>query len=240
MAKEFFGGRDPLGKHIKDLFPGSNAQFEIVGVAQDVRDHNLRGNIPRRFYVPATQGLPDVPEFVNFEIRTIAGPGSVVPAVRRKFQAADHSLPMGTPSTMDELVGRRLQQERIIAQLSTFFGALALLLASIGLYGVLSYAVARRTNEIGIRMAIGAGQSMVVWMILRETLVLVAVGAVAGIGASMGLARLVASRMFGVSAGDPVTMLAAGATLTAVAMLAACFPAMRAAKVDPMVALRVE
>jgi predicted permease len=240
MAKEFFQGRDPLGKHIKDLFPGSHAQFEIVGVSQDVRDHNLRGTIPRRFYVPATQGLPEVAEFVNFEIRTIAGAGSVLPAVRRKFQAADQSLPIGTPSTMDELVGRQLQQERIIAQLSTFFGALALVLASIGLYGVLSYAVARRTNEIGIRMAIGAGQGMVVWMILRETLVLVAVGALAGIGASMWLAQLVASRMFGVSAGDPLTMLAAGATLTTVAMLAACFPAMRAAKVDPMVALRVE
>ncbi|MBZ5620516.1 MAG: ABC transporter permease [Acidobacteriia bacterium] len=240
MAKEFFDGRDPLGKHIKDLFPGSTAQFEIVGVAEDVRDHNLRGKVARRFYVPATQGLPVVPEFVNFEIRTIADPGSVVAAVRRKFQSIDISLPIGTPATLDELVGRQLLQERIIAELSTFFGALALLLASMGLYGVLSYAVARRTNEIGIRMAIGAEQRTVVWMVLRETLVLVAVGAAMGIGASMGLARLVASRMFGVGAGDPLTIVAAGATLTVVAMFAACFPAMRAAKVDPMVALRVE
>jgi predicted permease len=240
MAKEFFEGRDPLGKHIKDLFPGSRAQFEIVGVAQDVRDHNLRGKVPRRFYVPAAQGLPEVPEFVNFEIRTAAGAGSVIPAVRSKFQATDQSLPIGTPSTMDELLDRQLQQERIVAQLSTFFGALALVLASMGLYGVLSYAVARRTNEIGIRMAIGAAGGSVVWMILRETLLLVAVGAVVGIGASMWLARLVASRMFGVSAGDPLTMLVAAVTLTVVAMLAACFPAMRAAKVDPMVALRVE
>ncbi len=240
MAKDFFADRDPLGKHIKDLFPGSKAQFEIVGVALDVRDHNLRGNIPRRFYVPAAQGLPAVPEFVNFEIRTIGSPGSVVEAVRSKFQAIDRSLPIGTPSTLDELVDRQLLQERIIAQLSTFFGALALLLASMGLYGVLSYAVARRTSEIGIRMAVGAAQSSVVWMILRETLVLVAVGALAGTFASMWLTRLVTARMFGVSAGDPVTILAAGATLTVVAMLAACFPAMRAAKVDPMIALRVE
>jgi predicted permease len=214
MAKEFFEGRDPLGKQIKDLFPGSTGHFEIVGVAQDVRDHNLRGKIPRRFYVPATQGLPTVPQFVNFEIRTSTGAGSVVPAVRRKFQAIDQALPIGTPSTMDELLGRALQQERIIAQLSAFFGGLALLLASMGLYGVLSYAVARRTNEIGIRMAIGAGRSMVVWMILRETLALVMVGVLVGIGASMWLERLVASRMYGVSTGDPATMMVAGVTLT--------------------------
>ncbi|HLK70175.1 MAG TPA: ABC transporter permease [Bryobacteraceae bacterium] len=240
MAKEFFDGRDPLGKHIKDLFPGSKAQFEIVGVSQDVRDHNLRGKIPRRFYVPATQGLPEVAEFVNFEIRSAGSVESVVPAVRSKFQGIDRSLPIGTFSTLDELLSRALLQERIIAQLSTFFGALALILASMGLYGVLSYAVARRTNEIGIRMAIGAAQGRVVWMILRETLVLVAIGAVVGIGASLGLARLVANRMFGVSTGDPVTMAVAALTLTLVAMAAASFPAIRAAKVDPMVALRVE
>jgi len=240
MARDFFAGRDPLGKHIKDLFPGSNAQFEIVGVAQNVRDHNLRGDIPRRFYVPAAQGLPSVPEFVNFEVRAAAGPGTVVQAVRAKIQAADRTLPIGTPSTLNELVERQLLQERIIAQLSTFFGALALLLACMGLYGVLSYAVARRTNEIGIRMAVGAGHGSVVWMILRETMVLVAVGAVAGAGASLGMARLVASRMFGVSAGDPLTILAAAATLTVVALVAACFPAMRAARIDPMIALRVE
>lgn len=240
MAKEFFDGRDPLGKHLKDIYPGSKAQFEIVGVVQNVRDHKLRGDIPRRFYVPAAQGLPEVPEGVIFEIRTIADPGGVVSAVRRKFQAIDKSLPVGTPLTMDQLMDRQLLQERVIAQLSTFFGGLALLLASMGLYGVLSYAVARRTNEIGIRMAIGAERRMVVWMILRETIVLVAAGGLVGIGASMGLARLVSSRMFGVSAGDPLTMVVAGTTLAVVAMSAACFPALRAAQVDPMVALRVE
>ena len=207
MAKEFFENRDPLGKHIKDLYPGSTAQFEIVGVSQDDRDHNLRGNIQSRFYVPASQGLPTVPEFANYEIRTVGAAGALAQVVRRKIQAIDQSLPPGTPVTLDELVSRHLLQERIIAQLSTFFGGLALLLASIGLYGVLSYAVARRTNEIGIRMAIGAQQGTVVWMILRETLVLIAVGGIVGIGASMWLERLVSSRMFGVGAGDPITMV---------------------------------
>jgi predicted permease len=240
MAKEFFEGRDPIGKHIKDLFPGSNAQFEIVGVAQNVRDHNLRGDVPRRFYVAAVQGLPIVPPFVNFEIRTAADPGSVVSAVRRKIREIDRSLPIDNFDTLTVLVDRRVLQERIVAQLSTFFGVLALLLASVGLYGVLSYAVARRTNEIGIRIAMGAAQPTVVWMVLRETLVLVAVGAVAGIGAAIGLGRLVASRMYGVAATDPAVIVLSALVLTAVALCAACFPALRAARVDPMVALRVE
>ncbi|MEO7142862.1 MAG: ABC transporter permease, partial [Bryobacteraceae bacterium] len=240
MAHDFFSGRDPIGKHIRDLFPGSKFECEIVGVAQDVRDHNLRGNIPRRFYIPVTHPMGGTPPGVNFEIRTFADPAGVVSAVRSRIHEIDKSVPILNVATMDELVDKRVLQERIIAELSTFFGALALLLASIGLYGVLSYAVARRTNEIGIRMAIGAGQRTVIWMILRETLVLVVVGGVIGIGAAMGLARLISSRIYGVSAADPVTMAAAAATLIAVAMFAACFPAFRAARVDPMMALRVE
>jgi predicted permease len=240
MAHDFFANRDPLGKHIRDLFPGSAGVYEIVGVARDMRDHNLRGKIPRRFYVPATHPLPVIAPAMNFEIRTFAEPGSVIAALRHKVQDLDKSAPVRDVSTVDELVDRRVVQERIIAELSTFFGVLALALASVGLYGVLSYAVARRTNEIGIRMAIGAKQGTIMSMILRETLILVGVGAVIGIGAAMALARLVSSRMFGVGTADPITIIVAGATLTVVAMFAACFPAMRAARVDPVIALRVE
>jgi predicted permease len=240
MAKDFFAKVDPIGKHIKDLFPGSTAQFEIVGVAQDVRDHSLRGNIPRRFYVPVTHPLPRTPDGLNFEVRTMAEPGSVTSAIRAKLHDIDKSIPVVNVRTLNELVDRRLVQERIISQLSTFFAVLALVLASIGLYGVLSYGVARRTNEIGIRIAIGAAQRTVIWMILRETLVLVVIGAAIGIGGAIALARLVASRMFGVSTADPLSIAAAGLTLVAVAMFAACFPAMRASRVDPMQALRVE
>jgi len=240
MAHDFFDGRDPLVKHIKDLFPGSKGEYEIVGVAQDVRDHNLRGNIPRRFYVPAAHGLPDVPEFVNFQVRTLADPSGVVSAIRRSVRQIDPALPIGSIRTLGELVDDRVRQERIVAQLSTFFGLLAMLLASVGLYGVLSYAVARRTNEIGIRMAMGAQHSAVVWLILRETLLLVAIGAVIGIGSAAALGKLVASRMYGVTPSDPLTTAAAAAVLTVIAMFAACFPALRAARVDPMIALRVE
>ncbi len=240
MANEFFANRDPIGKHIKDMFPGSKAACEIVGVARDLRDHGLRGKIARRFYTAVTHPMGGTPQGVNYEVRTFAEPSSTIAALRRKVQQFDKTLPVDSIRTVDDLVDRRVVQERIIAQLSAFFGVLALVLASVGLYGVLSYAVARRSNEIGIRMAIGAEQGTVMWMILRETLVLVAIGGVVGVSAAVALGRLVASRMFGVSAADPVTMITAAAMLTAVAMFAACFPALRAARVDPVIALRVE
>jgi predicted permease len=241
MAKDFFDRREPLGQHLRDLFPGSTAPpCEIVGVVADARDHTLRGSIPRRFYAAATQGVGEIPPAVNFEIRTFAEPGSVAAALRQRLRAFDASLAMPDPQTLDSLIDQLLNQERVVAQLSAFFGGTALLLAAVGLYGVLAYAVERRTHEIGIRMAIGARRRTVVWLILRETLALLAMGVVLGTGAAMGLARLVASRMYGVATSDPDTIVVAVATLAVVAVAAACFPAMRAARVDPMVALRTE
>ena len=241
MAKEFFAGRNPLGNHLRDLFPGSKAPpFEIVGVVPNVRDHNLRGDIKSRFYVSATQGLGGLTPFANFEIRTFAEPSGVIAAMRRKVRSLAPSVAALEPQTLTELVGQRVTQERIIAQLSSFFGVLALLLAAVGLYGVLAYAVERRTSEIGIRMAIGAKPGTVVWLILRETLILLAVGAALGAGAAMALARIVVHSMYGVSTADPLTIAIATATLTVVALAAASIPALRAARIDPIVALRVE
>ena len=240
MANDFFANRDPLGKHIKDLFPGSHAEYEIVGVAPDIRSTALRGKVQRRFFVPVQHSMGGDVSFVNYVIRTAAEPGSVLSAVRRTIRDTDRSIPITNADSFDELIDRRIQTERVIAQLSAFFGLLALLLASVGLYGVLSYAVARRTNEIGIRIAVGAGQRTVIWMILKETLLLVLIGAVAGGAAAVAMAKLVASRMFGVTPGDPATMAVAAAVLAVVALLAAVVPARRAARVDPMIALRVE
>ena len=160
--------------------------------------------------------------------------------MRRKVRSLAPSVAALEPRTLTELVGQRVTQERIIAQLSSFFGVLALLLAAIGLYGVLAYAVERRTSEIGIRMAIGAKPGTVVWLILRETLILLAIGAALGAAAAMALARIVAHSMYGVSTADPLTISLAAATLTVVAMAAASIPALRAARIDPIVALRVE
>ena len=241
MAKDFFAHREPLGQHIRDIFPGSPARpCEIVGVTADVRDHTLRGNIQRRFYAAATQGVGQIPPGVVFEIRTFAEPGGVAAALRQRLRTFDTSLTVPDPQTLDSLLDQLLNTERIVAQLSAFFGALALLLAAVGLYGVLAYAVERRTNEIGIRMALGAERRAVVWLVLRETLAVLAVGVALGAGAAMGLARLVASRMYGVAPSDPLTIGVAAGTLAVVAMAAACFPAMRASRVDPMVALRME
>jgi predicted permease len=241
MAKDFFEGRDPIGKHIKDLYPGSKSEYEIVGVAQDFRTDNLRGKVIRHFYAPAANAIGEgVPTTINIEVRTVAAPAGIIAAVRRKIQETDRAIPIESARTVEDLIDSRILQQRIIAELSTFFGGLALLLAAIGLYGVLSYAVARRTNEIGIRMAVGAGRPAVVRMILQETFAMLAAGAVIGAGAAVALSKLIESQMFGVKGSDPATIAAAVAILAAIAAFASVFPALRAARVDPMIALRVE
>ena len=162
-------------------FPDTRTTFQIVGVTKDDRDHRLRGDIPRRFYIPFFQGLGGIPPAGNFEIRTFADPNSVIRMIRQQVEQVDRSLPILSASPLGELLDRRLTQERLLAQLCAFFGALALLLASVGLYGVLSYSIARRTNEIGIRMALGAQRRTVLGMVLRETAVVVAVGIAIGV-----------------------------------------------------------
>jgi predicted permease len=241
MAKEFFTGRNPLGVHIRDIFPGSKTPpCEIVGVVPNLRDHNLRDEVKSRFYIPGSQGLGEFMPAAYFEIRTFAEPSGVIAAMRQRVRAVAPSIDALEPQTLTELVGQRVTQERIIAQLSSFFGVLALMLAAVGLYGVLAYAVERRTSEIGIRMAIGAKPGTVVWLVLQETLVLLVVGAVVGAGAAMGLARVVAHSMYGVSTADPLTIGIAAGVLAVVAMAAASIPAFRAARIDPIIALRVE
>ncbi len=240
MARFYFAGLNPIGMHITDEFPDTRKTFRIVGVARDARDHRLRGDIPRRFYIPLFNPLGDYPPSVYFELRTFADPAAVMNAVRREIQAVDRALPIVSMRTLDELLDRTTQQERLIAQLSTFFGALALVLASIGLYGVLSYAVGRRTNEIGIRMALGARPGAVIWLFLRESLVLIALGCAVGLGAALAATRLVASSLFGVKPEDPATLAAATALIAAIALLAGYLPARRAASVDPVTSLRCE
>jgi ABC-type antimicrobial peptide transport system permease subunit len=211
-----------------------------VGVSKDDRDHRLRGEVPRRFYIPFFQGLGGIPPAANFEIRTFADPNSLVKTIRREVEQVDRTLPILNISPLGELLDRTLTQERLIAQLSAFFGALALLLACIGLYGVLSYSIARRTNEIGIRMALGAEQTTVLGMILRETLVVVAAGVAIGIPVAFALTRLVSSKLYGLKASDPLTIIVASAVLVVVATFAGYLPARRASRVDPLDALRYE
>jgi ABC-type antimicrobial peptide transport system permease subunit len=160
--------------------------------------------------------------------------------VRQSINQIDARLPIFSVTTLSEQVEGTLKQDRLIAQLVSFFGGLALMLAAIGLYGVMSQGVARRTNEIGIRMALGAERSHIAWMVLRETLFLVISGLVIGVPTALLAARLISNQLFGLGASDPLTLIGAAIGLTVVAMLAGYLPARRATKVNPLVALRYE
>jgi predicted permease len=234
LARFFFGKRNPIGRHLTDEFPDTRATFEIVGVVRDSRDHRIRGEVPRRFFIPAYQGLGGLPPSAYFEIRTFADPGVIMNEVRRTGVA------LRSMRTLDALVEGNLRSERVVAQLAAAFGGAALLLASLGLYGVLSYGIARRTNEIGIRMALGASRAGVVGMVLRETSWLLAAGAAVGIPCALAASRIISSRLFGVQAADPLTLAAATALLAAVGLLAGLLPARRAAAIDPLRALHYE
>ncbi|NDJ15121.1 MAG: FtsX-like permease family protein [Acidobacteriia bacterium] len=241
FAKFYFGTANPIGKHVKDLFPDTRVTLEIVGVVANVRDHGLRDPINRRFYIPAVRPMgAEFPPFMNFEIRTTGDPGAVIQAARAKVREVNPLIDVDSAKALTELLDGRLVQEKIIAQLSGGFGALALLLASIGLYGVLSYGVALRTNELGIRMALGGQQGTVIGMILRETSVLIAIGLAARVPAALACGRLVQSKLYGLKAADPLRLGVSVGILIAVALIAGFLPARRASQVDPLVALRYE
>jgi len=240
FAKFFFGNANPIGRHVTDEFPDTHKTFVIVGVARDARDHSLRKDVFRRFYLSALQPLGGYSPFLNYEVRTTGDPSAILQAVRREIAAYDPAIPIGSLKPLVALVNNNMRQERLIAQLSTAFGGLALLLACIGLYGVLSYAVIQRTNEIGIRMALGAERSRVVGMILRETAVLLLIGLAVGVPASLVCARLIESKLYGLKPADPFTLAAALGIMTAVAVASGYLPARRASKVDPLIALRYE
>jgi ABC-type antimicrobial peptide transport system permease subunit len=231
FAKRFFAGRNPLGMHVDT--------YEIVGVARDSRDRNLRDEIEPKFYIPAGQPT-DMPRFITFAVRTVGEPSSALASVRQAILSEDLNLPITAAGTLTELVDRQIVQDRLLARLSTAFGVVALLLAAIGLYGVVSYGVARRTNEIGIRKALGASHNAVTAMILRETGLLLVLGLMSGAAICAAGMRFITSRLYGLPPTDPVALGAAIAMLATVALVAAWLPAYRASRVDPLVALRYE
>ena len=241
MAKFYFGGKDPIGRHFTyEDAKRIKTTREIVGVVRDVRDHSLKDQIARRFYVPAFQPFASPLDGVILELRTRADPTSMIAAARAAILKIDSTLPVLESKPLSLSIAEELAQERLVAQLSTFFGLLALTLAALGLYGVMSYAMARRTNEIGIRMALGAQPGNVLGMVMGESLLLVAGGVVIGLPCAIGLARLVSSRLFGLQSWDPGTLGAAAAILLIVAALAALIPALRAARLNPVTALHYE
>jgi predicted permease len=240
LAKTFFNGRNPIGHHITEKFGAKKNVMEVVGVAKNARDHRLRGDVPPRFYIPADQGMDGPNEWAIFEIRTAGDPEQMIASVRKTILSVNEDLPVEGARTVVMSVDRTNAQPRMVARLCSIFGIMALLLAATGLYGVLSYGVARRTNEIGIRMALGAGKGRVIQMILRETGIMIAFGVVAGVIFTAIGVQLIKSTLFGLGVLDPVAVLSAVGILTAVALVAGYIPASRAAKVNPTQALRHE
>ncbi len=239
FARQFFRNSNPIGKHVRDTYPGNPADMVIVGVVSDAKYNSLREKMRPRIYAPLFNPMWEMSAAV-YEVRTFANPASVSAALRQAVQATGSSLPAIKIRTMSGLLDDSLQTDRFIEQLSEGFGLVAMLLASIGLYGIMAYTVARRTRDIGIRLALGAAPGNVLWQVLRETLLLVLIGIVIGVPVALGGTHLVRSMIFGLGFADPVAILAAAAVLAVVAALAGFLPAWRASRVDPMVALRYE
>ena len=238
MARHFFGDEDSIGRQVSiPGYRGDSSWIEIVGEVHDVKVHDLREVATPVLYVPMFQA----PEGgATFELRTAINPAYAQTAVLDALTAIDSRLPVYSVKTLDDQLDDSLVQERLVASLSDVFGLLALLLTCVGLYGLMAYTVNRRTGEIGIRMALGAKRGQIARMVLRETFLLVAFGLAVGVPAAILASRLIASQLFELKPGDPVTFLATCLIMAAAAVTASYLPARRAASVDPMQALRTE
>ncbi len=238
MARKFWPNEDPIGKRITFEGGQTNPRWrEIVGIVGHVKQRGLDGESPVQYYFPHRQ-RPSSNAFLV--VRTASEPQSLTGAVRSVIQSADKELPVFKVTTMEQMVADSTSQRRFTTILLSVFALVALILASVGLYGVLSYTVAQRTHEIGIRMALGAGAADVKKLVVRQGMTMVAAGVVLGLAAAFGLTRLMATLLFGVRATDPLTFVLLPLALALVALIACYVPARRATKVDPMVALRYE
>jgi len=236
FVRQFLPGKNPIGQYYG--YEAENPRlFQIVGVVKDSRVNDIREEVPPTIYHSLSQHVMDV-ESVN--VRTFGDPAQLLPHVRNAVRSIDPKLPVGASTTLTEVVSDSLWAYRLIARLTSIFGGLALGLACLGLYGVLSYTVARRTAEIGVRLALGASRGAVLWLVLNNLLVLVGAGLFAGLALSVVSVHAVSSLLFGLSPYDPATMLGAAFVLVVVSIVAGLKPAWRAAHVDPMEALRVE
>jgi predicted permease len=238
-AKHYFGERSPIGRHIGfGINPGTKTPIEIIGVVKDAKYTGVRDEIPRTVYFAFMEA--DLAGSSVMYVRTTNRPDAAFGAIRQAARDLDANIPIFNLRTLERQIDQSLLNDRLIATLSAAFGALATMLAVIGLYGVMAYTVARRTREIGVRMALGAVPGDVVWLVMREVLLLVGSGIVLGLLAAWALGRLISNQLYGVTATDPLTIAGAAALLLLVALFAGYLPARRATRVNPVLALRYE
>ena len=242
FAKAYLGAQNPIGHkiHLEDSDHPDLPSYEIVGVARDAHDHSVRDDVRCRMYAPLTSATFAENGSVNFELRAIGNPQSLVNSVRTALRDLNPDLVVDNVETARELVSDTLTSQIVVAKLSTLFGGLVLILVCVGLYGTMAYSVAARTREIGVRMALGARRTDVIWMVSSEVWIVLAVGCMIGVLTGIAGTRLFQALLFGVGKTDPLSIGAAILALAAVCVAAAIVPVQRATKVDPMVALRYE
>jgi predicted permease len=236
FAEHYFGGRSAVGRHVgMGGGPGTKLDIQIIGVVENSLYEGPREGVRRQMFVPRWGNGS-----AAFYVRTASDSAAVYSALRAEVKKLDSSMPVYELKTLAAQLDQTLLTERLVAMLSAGFGALATFLASIGLYGVMAFVVARRTKEIGLRMALGARRRSVLWLVMKEVLLLFGVGLAVGLPAALALGRYVAAQLYGVEPGDPAIAAAAVGLLALVAVLAGTLPAQHASRIDPLTALRYE
>jgi putative ABC transport system permease protein len=238
LARRLWPGEDPVGKRLKQGFAEDKTPWrEVMGVVSDVRQNGIDRDPPMQVYIPLQQ---EPMRSLIVVARTAGDPLAMASMIEERIHSIDKDLPVFNVRTMDQLLDESIAQQQLAMALLGSFALLALMLAAMGIYGVMSYAVTQRTHEIGVRMAMGAQPSDVLRLVVGQGLTLALIGVAVGISAALAMTRLMASMLFGVSSTDPLTFISISLLLIAVAALACYVPARRAARVDPMVALRYE
>ena len=239
FAKHFFSNTNPIGKRVRDTYPGSTADAQVVGVVADAKYRSLREETPPRLYAPIFNPLWQS-NMAYFEIRIAGDTAGVSSALRAVVHDTNPAIPEIEIHTMPDLVQQSMHTDYFVARLASAFGLLAIVLAGVGLYGIMAFTVARRTRDIGIRMTLGASPSTILRQVLRETFILMLIGIAVGVPIALVGTRLIRSMLFGLGEADPIALIAACVILASIAAAASYIPARRASRVDPMVALRYE